>query len=161
MSDQKYLNKRRYKKLRSKGSVLTKSSAHSNQRKESFLMEKSDNNNNKNANANVNTNSNTTACIKFSQTYDSITNRNTPESSSFLNSSGISQLQKYMNATENDTIPIDASRKKASNLLRNKYKLIRNANRLVPLVNLNGKRLGSPESNQLNEIENEIENLFK
>jgi hypothetical protein len=159
MSDQKYLNKRRYKKFRSKGSVNTKSSAHSNQRKESFLMEKPDSNSNSNANAN--TNSNTTACIKFSQTYDSITNRNTPESSSFLNSSGISQLQKYMNATENDTIPIDASRKKASNLLRNKYKLIRNANRLVPLVNLNGKRLGSPESNQLNEIENEIENLFK
>jgi hypothetical protein len=74
----------------------------------------------------------------------------------------MSQLQKYMNATENDTIPIDATRKKATNLLRNKYKLIRNANRLVPLVNLNGKRLGSTsESNQLNDIENEIDNLFK
>jgi hypothetical protein len=154
MSDQKYFNKRRHKKPRSKGSVVTKTSTHSNQRKDSFLLEKTDNNNNNN--------NNTTPSIKFSQTYDSIINRNTPDSSGFLNSSGMSQLQKYMNATENDTIPIDATRKKATNLLRNKYKLIRNANRLVPLVNLNGKRLGSTsESNQLNDIENEIDNLFK
>ena len=152
MSDQKYFNKRRHKKLRSKGSVVTKTSTQSNQRKDSFLIDKTDNNNN----------NNTTPSIKFSQTYDSIINRNTPDSSGFLNSSGMSQLQKYMNATENDTIPIDATRKKATNLLRNKYKLIRNANRLVPLVNLNGKRLGSTsESNQLNDIENEIDNLFK
>lgn len=141
MSDLKYFNKRKHRKTKSR---IFKSSINSGHSKAPENTE----------------NSNTLPAIQFSQTDDSITNRNTPDSYNFLNSSGISQLQRYMNANEIDTIPIDASRKKISGLLRNKYKLIRNANRLAPALNINGKRLNSPDSN-LNDLEYEVDNLIK
>ena len=145
MSDEKYSSKRR-RKYRPKSLKPRNSTQSANAKEENNFASMAVSN------------------VKFSKTEDSLTNRNTPDSSNFLNSSGMSQLQKFMNATDSDTVPIDAVRRKASNLLRNKYKLLRNVNRLTPVMNLNGKRLNSPETSQtsnINDIENEIDNLFK
>ena len=103
--------------------------------------------------------------IHFSITTDSMSRTaaaatvHTPDSNILLNSSSRSQLQKYLNV-DTDTVPIDALRKKAQ--IRNKYKMIRNANRLTPVMNINGKRLSS-ESKQsnMNELEGELDILLK